>query len=736
MVKSGKSICLATNDFKGFVQVGGIGSYFDQLAKLLKKNGWAVSVLVHRPQPNFAMIAEQYYAENAIRIYDAEKLYMETGKSLDDIKKSSFTAQITSHIIHEALQVLKNKYHQEFDLIEFPEWRGPGFIAIRENLNSGTYSNSQLIVKLHSPTEWHRQSSRQEFTSLNRLALNYMEKYAFENADVRISPTQFLLRWAKEQDWKINGAEICRNPIEKIVQAGSQRGNTIAKLHSIVFFGRFDIRKGVDDFIQALQYIKRTNPHYLEHHKVVFLGSPSEYSEIDIKSAMEGISVEILFFPREQAINYLQKNARLVVIPSRMDNYPNTVLECMAAGIPFITSRSGGIPEILGAESELYHAVSCDTTDAKTFAETILGYLNYDIEKLGRWLNLADQRIGIISDNQQIAAWYDHLVEKPAHSQGAVFKHSAITGQETSVTVLIPYYNMHQYVEATLKSLKNQTYQKFDIILVNDGSTDPASIQMLENIQKNYPSIKILNKSNGGIGAARNFALNQHINSKYLVAVDADNIASPEMLENFVHSIENRPGIVALSCYNAHFRNEDEPAVLKSLLGPGEFSASVYYKPLGPCLPNLFFQNVQGDTNSIYLVEAIKAVGGWSEKRQGHQDWALWLNLVAHGYEIDVIPRILFYYRVHPGMETWKQKIIDADETNFEYLRSFIEKNPENFYKAYTAVHRLVRASNRSKPMEPTLVQPGAGFVKRAIRYYKSHGALATLKESIARMVR
>ncbi len=72
-----------------------------------------------------------------------------------------------------------------------------------------------------------------------------------------------------------------------------------------------------------------------------------------IQKRLEGRKVQFLNdFSREDAMLYLSSGNRLALIPSMMENYPNTVLECAANGIPFLASRVGGIPEIV-SETEL-----------------------------------------------------------------------------------------------------------------------------------------------------------------------------------------------------------------------------------------------------------------------------------------------------------------------------------------------------------------------------------------------
>ena len=76
----------------------------------------------------------------------------------------------------------------------------------------------------------------------------------------------------------------------------------------------------------------------------------------------------------------------------------------------------------------------------------------------------------------------------------------------TKISVIVPVYNTEKYVEATVRSLMNQTYRNIEIICVNDGSTD-GSLEILERLQKEDDRIVVLTKKNGGLGDTRNYGI-------------------------------------------------------------------------------------------------------------------------------------------------------------------------------------------------------------------------------------
>ena len=98
------------------------------------------------------------------------------------------------------------------------------------------------------------------------------------------------------------------------------------------------------------------------------------------------------------------------------------------------------------------------------------------------------------------------------------------------VSVVVPFYNVGQYIEKCLESLVNQTLEDIEIILVNDGSQD-NSAQKVKQYQQKYPQkIKCYEKPNGGLGDARNFGIN-YATGEYIAFLDSDDYVELTMYE-------------------------------------------------------------------------------------------------------------------------------------------------------------------------------------------------------------
>ena len=104
-------------------------------------------------------------------------------------------------------------------------------------------------------------------------------------------------------------------------------------------------------------------------------------------------------------------------------------------------------------------------------------------------------------------------------------------------SVIIPLYNKANFVKKTIESILSQTYENFEIVIVNDGSTD-NSMAVVSEITD--PRIRLFTKENGGVSAARNFGI-EKAQYEYITFLDADDLWFPDYLETIKGMIEQYP---------------------------------------------------------------------------------------------------------------------------------------------------------------------------------------------------
>src|SRR5262249_6198083 len=122
------------------------------------------------------------------------------------------------------------------------------------------------------------------------------------------------------------------------------------------------------------------------------------------------------------------------------------------------------------------------------------------------------------------------------------------------VSVIIPCYNLGQYVDEAVQSVLDQTFQDFEIIIVNDGSTDPATNRLLSDYDR--PQTRVITTDNRGLAAARNLAA-AHATGEYICALDADDRLERPYLEKAVRILDDDAEIAFVSCWLRTFGEEE-----------------------------------------------------------------------------------------------------------------------------------------------------------------------------------
>ena len=192
----------------------------------------------------------------------------------------------------------------------------------------------------------------------------------------------------------------------------------------------------------------------------------------------------------------------------------------------------------------------------------------------------------------------------------------------------MPCFNHGAFIEEAVASVLAQTLQDFEIIIVDDGSTDTATRETLARL--GAPGTTVLTTANRGLPAARNHAA-RHASGEFYCALDADDKLAPTWFEKAVGVLERQPDMMFVSHWLETFGDERWT-----------------WTPERCDLPSLLARNA---VNGAALVRrrAFEAVGGYNEDmREGCEDWDFWLRLVEAGFHGTIIPEVLFYYRRRP----------------------------------------------------------------------------------------
>lgn len=202
-------------------------------------------------------------------------------------------------------------------------------------------------------------------------------------------------------------------------------------------------------------------------------------------------------------------------------------------------------------------------------------------------------------------------------------------GLEAGVTVLLPVYNGGRFLRCAIESLLAQTHTGFELLVIDDGSTD-GSAHVLDRVTDER--VRVIHQANQGLVGALNTGL-AATRTELVARMDQDDLSAPNRLEVQLAYLRAHPGVAAVGCC---YEVMDEDDVTTT-------TAHVAAQP-GYLRRQLYFRNVLPHGAMLYRRSAVIAVGGYREVGPA-EDYDLWARL-AMRYDVASIPDVLFRYRV------------------------------------------------------------------------------------------
>ncbi|MEL6864690.1 MAG: glycosyltransferase family 2 protein [Bacteroidota bacterium] len=223
------------------------------------------------------------------------------------------------------------------------------------------------------------------------------------------------------------------------------------------------------------------------------------------------------------------------------------------------------------------------------------------------------------------------------------------------LTVYITNYNYGRYIKQAVESVLNQSFQDFELLIIDDGSTDDS--RTIIESYANHPQIKIIYQQNQGLNITNNIALRLAV-GKYIMRLDADDYLAPEALESMIQVLEadSTLGLVFPDYYLVDQNNNITAEIRRH-----DFGEEV----------TLLDQPAHGACTMI-RVENLKAVGGYDEQYSCQDGYELWIKFIAN-FKVNNIRKALFYYRQHgENLTSNENRILD---TRRSIKDNFISKN-------------------------------------------------------------
>jgi glycosyltransferase involved in cell wall biosynthesis len=199
------------------------------------------------------------------------------------------------------------------------------------------------------------------------------------------------------------------------------------------------------------------------------------------------------------------------------------------------------------------------------------------------------------------------------------------------VTIITPFYNTGALFHETARSVLQQSLQQWEWLIVNDGSTDPEALSILESYRGSDPRIRVIDhEANRGPSAARNTGFRAS-STPYVVQLDSDNLLESTAIEKWCWFLESYPEYGFVKGYSVGFGAEE------------------YLWQKGFHGGRAFLQENLADPTGTIRRTVFEAAGGYDEtNRCGLEDWDFWLRCANSGSWGSTVPEFLDWYRRRP----------------------------------------------------------------------------------------
>lgn len=219
------------------------------------------------------------------------------------------------------------------------------------------------------------------------------------------------------------------------------------------------------------------------------------------------------------------------------------------------------------------------------------------------------------------------------------------------VSIIMPAFNSEDYIESSILSIINQTYKNWELIIVDDGSTDNTAA-IIQSMKVKYNNIIYLNQANGKQAKARNLGIKKS-SGVLLAFLDSDDLWLPEKLEKSLYFFENNVyDLIFTESYvtSDPLINCEEIHYQKMGVRAGQYSGNLALKQF------IEYNRVPILTVLVKKDKVIE-VGGFDEKCVPAEDYDLWIRLLKRGSKFMAIEEALSIYRLQQDSSTASDRL-------------------------------------------------------------------------------
>jgi glycosyltransferase involved in cell wall biosynthesis len=521
------------------------------------------------------------------------------------------------------------------DLIEFCDYLAEGFVTAQARQTSAPWLDDTLVcVRLHTTAEICNVLDGYLPDDSGSVAVHDAERFVLRHADRILWPGGDVLATYQRYYGAANLAPGVRIPDAFLAETPAEDGTGSVLVPGetlrLLYVGRMERRKGVQNLVRAVTALDRDDWHLTMLGGDTATGAVGSSLTAQLELMVAGDPRIALLgpVPRAEVVRHL-RDTHVVVMPSLWECWPNAAREALLLNRPLLATRVGGLTEMAqpGRSGWLVGDTTAGALRAALEDRLADPYGTVELTQTGRPRDVIDE----LTDEEALVRRYTALAEqRPRRRRPAPRPGGAAA---PLVSIVVPYFRLERYVEATLRSALAQTHPNVEVLLAVDGSLRSEDRRVLDLAEQ--LGVRVVVQPNSGLGATRNFGISQSRGS-YVLPLDADDVIDPEFVSRCVAALEADPALTYVTTWVEYMGDDGTPLV----------DDSGGYMPFGNWSRLIERNNVGGTCSAVFRRSVFDHGFRYSQDLTSYEDWLLYLDLARAGRLGGVIPERLLRYRV------------------------------------------------------------------------------------------
>ncbi len=641
----------------------GIGTYCFQLSSLFTQKGVELTIFIlNSHQKGF----KETVSDNIRRVEFSPYLKDTSGfLGYETMVSSSFEEIVRIYLEKEGVP----------DWLEAQEYQGIAYYILqKKHLGDTLYRDLKIVITCHCPSFITFEHNHISIYQLPYFWIAEMERFCMKAADLCIFPSKYLADdILGSYPGLIKNFAVLHNPF---FVPGDISANASEEKIDFVVIGKLSPAKGTINTLNVFDDLWKKGYKY----KLKLVGDENYFyhaagtttGDYLKKKYSNHLRLGLLAIPGALPPADVYKEilkARVVLVPSTIENLPYTVIESMSVGKIVLASAQGGQNEII---RDGYNGFLFEHNDPSSFEGKIHTTHDLDANEINKIGNEAKRTIKEECNPDVYFKKKMDLLNQFTPSTRTDFPFVSVndskvlssghSGEDGLLSVVIPYFNMGEYINDTITSIDLSSYDNKEIIIVNDGSDDAKSLQALEFL-KAKRGVRIIDQPNMGLSAARNKGA-QEAKGEYLAFLDADDKVATNYYQKAIDILSQKSNVHFVGCWVQYFGESN-----------GKWPA---FTPLPPFI---LYHNMVNSSSLVYKKESFLKHGlNDTAFLYGMEDYDSVVNLVKNGFYGVVIPEFLFHYRVRKN-----SMARGFNKSNRLYLYQLLAEKHQEFYATFAA---------------------------------------------------